>query len=228
MRDGSRPRFTASLPRRFYGRALLISTLKSPLRAPARPGMLRGSQRWWIHRCDLWLEWDVLRGQSVLDPAAREPSPFLKRSFVLIAAIDRPSARRFLYVPRNRWQVPCLYHFNALSAHELRSCNRRASDYFGTLRSSASNFQLPGWDPSWEKCTVATTLSWLTRWTLKYVTNVFPLNFRCCRRDGISFFFQLPRLLCTFSYSPWFFVNINWFLVNFSYFAFSYMERKPL
>lgn len=147
MRDGSRPRFTASLPRRFYGGVINFHVEKPVEKAPAA-GMFCGSQRWWIriHRCDLWLEWDVLRGQSVLDPAAREPGPFLKRSFVLIAAIGRPSARRFLYVPRNRWQIPCLYRFNALSAHAPL-----ALVITEHLTKCASNF-LFGKNLLWKKC----------------------------------------------------------------------------
>lgn len=109
-----------ALPRRRYHvgftAALLISTLKSHEGTRGRDVLRFSAVVDPDPRCDLWPEWDVLSGRSVLDPAARNPRLFLKRSFVLIAAIDRSSARRSLYVRRNRWQISCLYHFNVLSA----------------------------------------------------------------------------------------------------------------
>lgn len=118
MCDGSRPRFTASLPRRFYGRVINFHVEKP--RGPAA-GMFRGSQRWWIRIHD------VIYGPSEMFwagdlfsiPRPAIPGPFLKRSFVLIAAIDRSSARRSFYVCWNRWQVSCLYRFNVPSALAL-------------------------------------------------------------------------------------------------------------
>lgn len=67
------------LPHVGFTAVLLISTLKSyegASRSQSDPPP-----------CDLWSEWDVLNGRSVLDSASRWTPPvhFFKRSFVLIA-----------------------------------------------------------------------------------------------------------------------------------------------
>lgn len=119
MCDGSRPRFTASLPRRFCGRVINFHVEKP--RGHPRPGMFRGSQRWWIRIHDVIYGSSEMfwAGDPFSIPRPAIPSPFLKRSFVLIAAIALRSPRRFLYVCWDRWQVSCLYRFNVPSALAL-------------------------------------------------------------------------------------------------------------
>lgn len=72
--------------------ALLISTLKtheSPRgwNVPRLSAVVNPDPRG-----DLWSEWDVLSGRSVLDPPSHDRGLSPKRSFVLIAAIDRSSS----------------------------------------------------------------------------------------------------------------------------------------
>jgi len=123
MCDGNRPRFTASLPRRFYGGVINFHVEKP--RGHPRPecstvlsgggsgstGVIYGpSEMFWA-------------GDPFSIPRPAIPRLFLKRSFVLIAAIDRSSARRSLYVRRKTGGITsCLYHFNVLSALTSIAC----------------------------------------------------------------------------------------------------------